>query len=72
VHSKHLRRLTVRGTGDGRGRQPVGPAGDADAAAEQATATRPDAVVIDVRMHGGGGPRAALLIGHAVLAGPAP
>jgi DNA-binding NarL/FixJ family response regulator len=48
------------------GLQLVGSAGDADAAAEQAIATRPDAVVIDVRMPGGGGPRAARLIGQHV------
>jgi DNA-binding NarL/FixJ family response regulator len=40
----------------------VGYAEDADAAGEQAIATTPDAVVIDVRMPGGGGPRAARLI----------
>jgi DNA-binding NarL/FixJ family response regulator len=40
----------------------VGSAGDADAAGEQAIATTPDAAVIDVRMPGGGGPRAARLI----------
>jgi DNA-binding NarL/FixJ family response regulator len=40
----------------------VGFAVDADAAGEQAIATTPDAVVIDVRMPGGGGPRAARLI----------
>jgi DNA-binding NarL/FixJ family response regulator len=40
----------------------VSSAGDADAAAEMAMATMPDAVVIDVRMPGGGGPRAARLI----------
>lgn len=40
----------------------AGSAGDADAAGEQAIATGPDAVVIDVRMPGGGGPRAARLI----------
>jgi DNA-binding NarL/FixJ family response regulator len=40
----------------------VGYAGDADAAGERAIATTPDAVVIDVRMPGGGGPRAARLI----------
>ena len=42
--------------------QLVGSAGDADAAGEQAIATTPDAAVIDVRMPGGGGPRAARLI----------
>jgi DNA-binding NarL/FixJ family response regulator len=42
--------------------QLVGSAGDADGAGEQAIATTPDAVVIDVRMPGGGGPRAARLI----------
>lgn len=42
--------------------QLVGSAADADAAGEQAIATTPDAVVIDVRMPGGGGPRAARLI----------
>ena len=40
----------------------VGSAGDADAAGERALETTPDAVVIDVRMPGGGGPRAARLI----------
>jgi DNA-binding NarL/FixJ family response regulator len=48
------------------GLQLVGSAGDADAAADQAMTTRPDAVVIDVRMPGGGGPRAARLIGQHV------
>ncbi|MEA2638531.1 MAG: hypothetical protein QOE18_1588 [Chloroflexota bacterium] len=42
--------------------QLVGSAEDADAAGTQALATTPDAVVIDVRMPGGGGPRAARLI----------
>lgn len=40
----------------------AGSAGDADSAGEQALATMPDAAVVDVRMPGGGGPRAARLI----------
>ncbi len=40
----------------------VGSAGDANSAGDQARDTTPDAVVIDVRMPGGGGPRAARLI----------
>jgi DNA-binding NarL/FixJ family response regulator len=42
----------------------VGWAEDADSAAERAEQTLPDAAVIDVRMPGGGGPRAAQLIGQ--------
>jgi DNA-binding NarL/FixJ family response regulator len=44
----------------------VGWADDADSAAERARQTLPDAAVIDVRMPGGGGPRAAHLIGLQV------
>ena len=44
----------------------VGSAGDADAAGDQARDTTPDAVLIDVRMPGGGGPRAARLIARHV------
>lgn len=40
----------------------VGSAADVDGAVEQAAATAPDAVVIDVRMPAGGGARAARLI----------
>ena len=40
----------------------VGIAADADAAAELARETTPDAAILDVRMAGGGGPRAARLI----------
>lgn len=42
----------------------VGIAGDADAAAHLAEQTQPDAAILDVRMAGGGGPRAARLIGQ--------
>jgi DNA-binding NarL/FixJ family response regulator len=48
------------------GLQLVSSAGDADAAADQAMTTRPDAVVIDVGMPGGGGSRAARLSGQHV------
>ena len=44
----------------------VGSADDADAAGEQAVATTPDAVLIDVRMPCGGGPRAARMIARHV------
>jgi DNA-binding NarL/FixJ family response regulator len=44
----------------------VGWAEDADSAAERAEETLPDAAVIDVRMPGGGGPRAASLIRQLV------
>jgi DNA-binding NarL/FixJ family response regulator len=40
----------------------VGAAADVDTAIQQASATSPDAVVIDVRMPGGGGSRAARVI----------
>jgi DNA-binding NarL/FixJ family response regulator len=44
----------------------VGSEGDADAAGDRALETTPDTVVIDVRMPGGGGPRAARLIARHV------
>jgi DNA-binding NarL/FixJ family response regulator len=44
----------------------VGWAEDADSAAERAAQTQPDAVLVDVRMPGGGGPRAAALIRQLV------
>ncbi|HWW08890.1 MAG TPA: response regulator transcription factor [Candidatus Acidoferrales bacterium] len=40
----------------------VGAAADVDTAIQQASVTAPDAVVIDVRMPGGGGSRAARVI----------
>jgi DNA-binding NarL/FixJ family response regulator len=44
----------------------VGWAEDATSAAERASETLPDSVLIDVRMPGGGGPRAASLIARLV------
>jgi DNA-binding NarL/FixJ family response regulator len=44
----------------------AGVAGDTDTAAQLAEETQPDAAILDVRMAGGGGPRAARLIRQRV------
>jgi DNA-binding NarL/FixJ family response regulator len=51
---------------DAPGFELVGIANDADSAASLAEALRPDVVLLDVRMPGGGGPRAARLIRRRV------
>jgi DNA-binding NarL/FixJ family response regulator len=51
---------------DTPGFQLVGVANDADSAASLAESLRPDVVLLDVRMPGGGGPRAARLIRRRV------
>lgn len=52
--------------GDSEGFEVVGVATDADSAASMAEALTPDVVLLDVRMPGGGGPRAAQLIRRRV------
>jgi DNA-binding NarL/FixJ family response regulator len=51
---------------DNEGFDLVGVAGDADTAAALAEQLEPDVVLLDVRMPGGGGPRAARLIRNRV------